>query len=60
MAREEQLGHVPEGGGGNFSQDHAGVTVSVSRKLDPTNLRCFIFDPRGMSTINWGAKGVPG
>ena len=47
------IGHVPEGGIGNFEKDPYGGTVSVARKGDPAKLGYFTFDPGVISTTNW-------
>ena len=53
VPREEEVRHVPEGGGGNFGKDTEGGTSSVDCKEDPTKSDYFTFDLIGMSKINW-------
>ena len=45
--------HISEGGVRNFGQDPELGTTSVSRKGDTTKSGYLIFDPSGMSSINW-------
>ena len=53
MAREGEVRHVPEGGGGNLGQYNEGGTASVVREGDPTKSGYPAFDPGRMSKINW-------
>ena len=48
---EGEVGHLPEGCGGNFEQDIEGGTVSVAREGDPKNSGYLTFEPDGMTTI---------
>ena len=51
MDREGEVGHISEGGGGNFEQDTEGGTASVDRKREPTKLGYRKFNPFGVSAI---------
>ena len=56
MASKEEVGDLPEGGGGKFEQDTKVGTASVTLKGEPTKSGCLIFEPGEMSTINWSPK----
>ena len=51
------MGHVLEGGGGNFGQDYEGGTQSVDSEGETTNSGYHNFDPGRASTINWRSTG---
>ena len=53
VAREEELGYVPEVGGGNFEQDTEGGTASVAHEGYPTKSGYLNFVPGGISKTNW-------
>ena len=59
MDHKGELGHVPEGGGGNIEQDTAGGTISVAYKEYPTKSGHFTFDTVGFSIINWRPTEAP-
>ena len=52
-----EVGHVPEGGGGNFGKYTEGGTTSVARKRYTTKSGNLTFDPGMISTINWKPIG---
>ena len=58
MAHEIEVGHIPEGGGVNFTPDPAGINTRVTRKEYLTQSGYLTFDPSGLSTINWVPIGV--
>ena len=51
------MSHAPEGGGGNFEQDHEVEIASVACKVETTKLGYLPFDPGEMPTINWRTTG---
>ena len=53
MAFEVKVGYVSEGGSGNFEQDPAGGTGSMTRKRGKTKSGYLTFNPGGMSIISW-------
>ena len=53
MAREGEVIHVPEVGGGKFGQYTEGGTTRVDFKGEPTKSGYLTFYLGGMSTINW-------
>ena len=57
MARQGEVGHVLEVGGGKFEKYHEGGTASVSHELYPTKSGYITFDPVGVFTINWRPTG---
>ena len=58
LACEEEVRHVPEGGGGNFVQDTEGGTTSVACEEETPISGCLTFDPGGMPKITWSSKLV--
>ena len=53
MTYKGELGHVLEGGGGNFKPVPTGSTTIVGCEGEPSKSGYLTSDPGWLSTINW-------
>ena len=59
MDFEGEVGHAPEGYGGNFTSGPVVDIANVDRVRDPTKSGYLSFEPGGVFTINWKLRRGP-